>query len=247
MDDERIASLRELESRLGHQFHDLGWLDKALTHKSYMHEVGHAPAGHSDKEGNEVLEFLGDSVLNLAVSHLLLREFPEAHEGILSQKRAHFVKKAFLSSLSRQLRLQRYLRLGKGEMQNGGRMKASILANTYEAILGALYLDSGFERALEVIRNHLEPHFKAESFFHGLHDYKSVLQEQTQRVHGLSPHYEVVEEFGPDHDKRFQISVIIGREAKGIGWGKSKKDAEQEAAKKALEEINAQSQASRDE
>jgi ribonuclease III len=247
MDDERMASLRELEGKIGHQFHDLGWLDKALTHKSYMHEVGHATVGNSDKEGNEVLEFLGDAVLNLAVSHLLLQEFPEAHEGILSQKRAHFVKKAFLSSLSRQLRLQRFLHLGKGEMQNGGRMKASILANTYEAILGALYLDSGFERALEVVRLHLEPYFQAEAMFHGLHDYKSILQEQTQRTHGLSPQYEVVEEFGPDHDKRFQISVSIEGEAKGIGWGKSKKEAEQEAAKKALDEINAQSQAPNDE
>jgi ribonuclease III len=247
MDDERVASLKELESRIGHQFRDLGWLDKALTHKSYMHEVGHAPAEHSDKEGNEVLEFLGDAVLNLAVSHLLLQEFPEAHEGILSQKRAHFVKKAFLSSLSRQLRLQRYLRLGKGEMQNGGRMKTSILANTYEAILGALYLDSGFEQALGVVRRHLEPYFQAETMFHGLHDYKSILQEQTQRTHGLSPQYEVVEEFGPDHDKRFQISVVIEGEVKGIGWGKSKKEAEQEAAKKALEEISAELQTSSDE
>ena len=247
MDDERMASLKELETKLGHQFHELGWLDKALTHKSYMHEVGHAPAGHSDKEGNEVLEFLGDAVLNLAVSHLLLQEFPEADEGILSQKRAHFVKKAFLSSLSRQLRLQRYLLLGKGERQNGGRMKASILANTYEAILGALYLDSGFDRAFEVVRLHLGPYFQAEAVFHGLHDYKSILQEQTQRIHGVSPQYEVVEEFGPDHDKRFQISVTIGGEAKGIGWGKSKKEAEQEAAKKALDEINAEPQLTGDE
>ncbi len=238
MDDERRTSLRELEAKLGHQFHDLGWLDKALTHKSYMHEVNHAPVGHSDKEGNEVLEFLGDSVLNLAVSHLLLQKFPEAHEGILSQKRSHFVKKAFLSSLSRQLRLQRFLRLGKGEMQSGGRMKASILANTYEAVLGALYLDSGFERALEVVRSHLEPYLLADELFHGLHDYKSILQEQMQRAHGLSPLYEVVEEFGPDHDKRFQISVIIGGEVKGIGWGKSKKEAEQEAAQKALQELS---------
>jgi ribonuclease III len=242
MDEERRASLRELEAKLGHHFHDLEWLDKALTHKSYVHEVNHAPADHSDKEGNEVLEFLGDSVLNLAVGHLLLQEFPEAHEGILSQKRAHLVKKAFLSSLSRQLRLQRFLRLGKGEMQSGGRMKASILANTYEAVLGALYLDSGFERALEVVRRHLEPYFQAEALFHGLHDYKSILQEQMQRTHGLSPQYEVVEEFGPDHDKRFQISVIIGGEVKGIGWGKSKKEAEQEAAQKALEDIGTQSQ-----
>jgi hypothetical protein len=108
--------------------------------------------------------------------------------------------------------------------------------------LGALYLDSGFERALEVVRLHLEPYFQAEAAFHGLHDYKSILQEQTQRTHGLSPQYEVVEEFGPDHDKRFQISVTFGGEAKGIGWGKSKKEAEQEAAKKALDAINAESQ-----
>ena len=232
MDEERLASLKELEERLGHRFNEIVWLDQALTHKSYIHETNTLKG-----VSNEVLEFLGDAVLSLAVGHLLIQKFPEAQEGILSRKRAHLVKQSSLASLSKELQLERHLLLGKGELQNGGMKKSSILANAYEALIGAIYMDSGFPQALEIISRHFESYLQPETDFPPFDDYKSLLQEYSQGTLGLSPQYRVVKESGPDHDKQFQASVVIGGEVKGIGSGKSKKEAEQEAAKKALEEI----------
>jgi ribonuclease-3 len=242
MDEERLASLRELEERLGYQFNDIAWLDKALTHKSFVHQSNTAQSPALDEVANEVLEFLGDAVLNLAVSHLLFRQFPDAHEGTLSQKRSHLVKQASLSSISRKLELDHYLLLGKSEQVDGGRKKSSILANTYEAILGAVYMDTGFDPALDIVQRHLETYFPSGTASHDSDDFKSLLQEWTQRTLGISPDYHVLEEFGPDHDKRFQVSLTVSEKVKVVGWGKSKKKAEQEAAKKALEELTTQSQ-----
>jgi ribonuclease III len=232
MDEERLASLKELEERLGYRFNEMMWLDQALTHKSYIHQTNTLK-----NVSNEVLEFLGDAVLNLAVGHLLIQKFPEAQEGMLSRKRAHLVKQSSLASLSKELQLERYLLLGKGELQNGGMKKASILANAYEALIGAIYMDSGFSPTLEIISRHFESYLQSETAFPLFDDYKSQLQEYSQGTLGLSPQYRVVQESGPDHDKRFQASVIIGSEVKGMGCGKSKKEAEQEAAKNALEEL----------
>ena len=233
MDDKRLDSLKELEGRLGHQFKDIGWLNRALTHRSFINETG-----SSEKQSNEVLEFLGDAVLNLAVSYLLLQKFPEDQEGTLSMRRAQLVKKSSLALLSMELRLEEHLLLGKGELLNGGMKKSSILANAYEALIGAIFMDSGFHRAVETLQRHFEPYLQTETPSLPLsNDFKSLLQIHSQKVHGLSPQYRVVKEAGPDHDKRFQASVTINGEVKGIGWGKSKKEAEQEAAKKALEEL----------
>jgi len=234
MDDKRLASLKELEGRLGHQFNDIGWLNRALTHRSFINETD-----SSEKQSNEVLEFLGDAVLNLAVSYLLLQKFPEDQEGTLSMRRAQLVKQSSLALLSMELRLEEHLLLGKGELLNGGTKKSSILANAYEAVIGAIFMDSGFHRAVEILQHHFEPYLQTKTPSLLLSDdFKSLLQIQSQKTHGLSPQYRVVKESGPDHDKRFQASVTINGEVKGIGWGKSKKEAEQEAAKKALEEIN---------
>jgi ribonuclease-3 len=238
MDEERVASLKELEGRLGYRFDKIEWLDQALTHKSFIHQTE-----SSKKVSNEVLEFLGDSVLNLVVSHLLLQAFPDAQEGTLSMRRAHLVKQSSLAHLSKEIRLQDHLLLGKSELLSGGRKKSSILANAYEALIGAIYMDSGFNETLEVIQHHLKPYLQSENPSLLFNDYKSLLQEQSQRTHGQSLQYRVLKEFGPAHDKRFEASVTIGDEVKGIGWGKSKKEAEQEAAKKALEEISTKSQA----
>ena len=232
MDEERFASLRELETRLGHQFSRLEWLDQALTHKSYIHQTN-----VTHKESNEVLEFLGDAVLNLVVSSLLYQTFPQAHEGILSMRRAHLVKRSSLAYLSKEIQLEEYLLLGKSELIDGGRKKTSILANAYEALIGAIYMDSGFDQTLKVLRHHLEPYLQAEIPSLLFNDYKSLLQEEAQRRHGCSPKYQVLQESGPEHDKRFQASVSIGGEVKGVGWGKSKKEAQQEAAKNALEQF----------
>ena len=236
MDEDRVTSLKELETRLGHQFNQIEWLDQALTHKSFIHQTN-TPV----KESNEVLEFLGDAVLNLVVGHLLLKTFPEAHEGILSMRRAHLVKRSSLAFLSKEIQLEDHLLLGKSELIDGGRKKSSILANTYEAMIGAIYMDSGFDRTLEVLRRHLGPYLQAEIPSLLYNDYKSLLQEQAQQTKGRSPKYQVLQEEGPDHDKRFQASVSIGGEVKGVGWGKSKKEAEQEAAKSALEKFETRS------
>jgi len=233
MDEERLASLKEMEERLGHRFNEMVWLDQALTHKSYIHQIN-----TSESVSNEVLEFLGDAVLNLAVGHLLIQKFPEAQEGTLSRKRSHLVKQSTLASLSKELQLERYLLLGKGELQNGGMNKSSILANAYEALIGAIYMDSGFPQALEIVSHHFESYLQPETNFPPFDDYKSLLQEYSQGILGMSPQYRVVKESGPDHDKRFEASVVIGGEVKGIGHGKSKKEAEQEAAKRALESLN---------
>ena len=230
MDEERVASLRELEDRLRYRFKEIQWLDQALTHKSFVYETN-----HPEKGANEVLEFLGDSVLNLAVSYLLLHEFPHAQEGTLSMIRSQLVKRNFLASLSKDLQLEGYLLLGKSQQSNGGMQKSSILANTYEALIGAIFMDSGFDRALEIIQEHFEPYLKAKTPSVVFDDYKSLLQIYSQQSRGASPQYRVTNESGPDHDKTFQASVTIGDEVKGQGWGKSKKEAEQEAAKNALE------------
>ncbi|MGO8988455.1 MAG: ribonuclease III [bacterium] len=232
MDEERLASLKELEGRLSYRFKEIKWIDQALTHKSFIYETN-----HPEKGANEVLEFLGDSVLNLAVSYLLLHRFPDAQEGTLSMIRSQLVKRSFLASLSKDLQLEGYLLLGKSQQSNGGMQKSSILANTYEALIGAIFMDAGFNRTLEIIQEHFEPYLQAKTPSVAFDDYKSLLQIYSQQSHGGSPQYRVMNESGPDHDKRFQASVAIGDEVKGQGWGKSKKEAEQEAARNALEEL----------
>ena len=233
MDEKRLTSLKELEGELGYQFKDIEWLHKALIHRSFSNEQD-CP----EKQSNEVLEFLGDAVLNLAVSHILLQKFPDAQEGALSMKRAHLVKQSSLAFLSRGLQLEEYLLLGKGEILNGGKKKTSILADAYEALFGAVYMDSGLDRVIEILQNILAPYLKSGLPSLGFDDYKSLFQEEAQRIHGQSPEYRVLQESGPNHNKMFQVSVSIDSEVKGAGWGKSKKEAEQEAAKNALEEIN---------
>lgn len=232
MDEERSAFLRALEDRLGYHFKEKKWLDQALTHKSFIYETN-----HPEKAANEVLEFLGDSVLNLAVSYLLLHRFPDAQEGTLSMMRSQLVKRSSLACLSKELQLEGYLLLGKSQQSDGGMQKSSILANTYEALIGAIFMDAGFNPALEIIQLQFEPYLQTKTPSVVFDDYKSLLQIFSQQSHGLSPQYRVVNESGPDHDKRFQASVTIGDEVKGLGWGKSKKEAEQEAARNALEEF----------
>ena len=232
MDEKRLASLKELEGRLGHQFGDIGWLNKALMHRSFANEKD-----RSDKQSNEILEFLGDAVLNLAVGYILHQKFSEAREGTLSMWRAHLVKQRSLALLSRELQLEEYLLLGKGEQLNGGTKKSSILANAYEALIGAIFMDGGFQQALKIIQNHFEPYLRTDTPTVIFHDYKSLLQIYSQQARGMSPQYRVLKESGPDHDKRFQASVVIQGDVMGIGWGKTKKEAEQEAAQKALESL----------
>lgn len=231
MDEERLLALRELEERLGYEFKEKRWLDRALTHKSFVHQQIHT----SHLVSNEVLEYLGDAVLNLAVSHLLLQKFPDAQEGTLSMWRAHLVKRSSLAFFSKQLRLDQFLLFGKSEILDGGAKKTSILANAFEAVIGAIYMDAGYDQALQVVQNHFESYLGTNHFsLLPPNDYKSLLQTYSQKIFGLTPRYSVLKESGPDHDKQFQASVTIGGDIKGTGWGRSKKVAEQEAARRAL-------------
>jgi len=231
VDEERLATLKALQDRLGYRFKEIKWLDQALTHKSFVYE-----SSRSEKTANEVLEFLGDSVLGLAISYLLLQRFPEAQEGTLSMMRSQLVKRSSLASLSKELQIEGYLLLGKSQQANGA-MESSILANAYEAVIGAIFMDSGFNRALEIIQRHFEPYLEMKTSSVLSDDFKSLLQIYSQQTHGVSPQYRVVNESGPDHDKCFQASVTIKGEVKGSGRGKSKKEAEQDAARNALEEL----------
>jgi ribonuclease-3 len=211
-----------LEAALGHRFARAEYLVVALTHCSF-----------GEGRDNETLEFLGDAVLALAMSDLLMSRFPDAREGELSKIRASLVNAEVLARKARQLDLGRWLHLGKGEDRSGGREKVSILAAAYEALLGAVYLDAGYDRARAVVHTH----FVADVGEHltvGLRDYKTQLQELTQRLFRETPAYTLVEESGPDHEKRFVSEIAIGGRTCGRGVGRSKKTAEQAAAMEAL-------------
>ena len=178
MDEERLETLKALEDRLGYRFKEITWLDQALTHKSFIYETN-----HPEKGANEVLEFLGDSVLNLAVSYLLFLKSPDAQEGTLSMMRSHLVKRSSLASLSRELQLEGYLLLGKSQQSNGGTQKSSILANTYEALVGAIFMDSGFDQALDIIKGHFETYLQTNTPSELFNDFKSLLQIYSQQFH----------------------------------------------------------------
>lgn len=224
MSDERAH--RALEARLGHRFADPARLRVALTHRSV---AGEGP-------NNETLEFLGDAVLDLAVSDLLMHRHPRAREGDLSKLRAALVNAPTLADKARALELGALLRLGKGEERSGGRQKESILAAAYEAVLGAVYQDAGYEAARAVVARAFADDVAADVAA-GAGDYKTRLQELTQRRHHLSPAYELVEEQGPDHAKQFVVRLSVGGRVLGCGRGASKKAAEQAAAMAALATI----------
>jgi ribonuclease III len=212
-----------LEASLGHRFVRPERLAVALTHRST-----------GDGAHNETLEFLGDAVLSLAVSDLLMRNFPAATEGDLSKMRASLVNAEELAQKARAMDLGRWLSVGKGEERSGGRAKEKILAAAYEAVLGAVYLDAGWEPARQVVEAHFAPGLAREPQAPGHRDYKTRLQELTQRVHREMPVYTLVEERGPDHEKEFVVELAVGGRMLGRGVGRSKKLAEQAAAMEAL-------------
>ena len=221
-----VEARAALETALGYRFRRSEHLDLALRHRSAI----------PGEPNNEKLEFLGDAVLALAMSDLLMSAFPHAREGELSKIRASLVNAEVLARRARELDLGRWLLLGKGEEKSGGREKGSILAAAYEALLGAIYLDAGYEVARTIVATH----FVADANEHataGLRDYKTELQEITQRLFRESPAYRLVEESGPDHEKRFVSEIVVGGRSCGRGVGRSKKSAEQAAAMEALDTI----------
>ena len=217
-------TLAQLEERLGHKFVDRELLLTALTHRSFANE--HRELGRSD---NEKLEFLGDAVLDLIIGHLLMEKFSEAREGELSVTRAQVVSEAGLSEMANGLDLGDCLYLGKGEEGTGGRYKSSLLADVFEAVVAAVYLDGGFSAAWDMVTR-LFPQRLDEVELTGYYDHKTRLQERAQALLKTTPTYTVESERGPDHAKVFEISVSI----KGREWaraeGRSKKAAEQRAA-----------------
>jgi len=219
---------------VGYRFRDPALLRQALTHRSFVHE--HQDSRPSD---NETLEFLGDAVLGLAVSHLLIERFPERLEGDLSRMRSAIVNERQLAQTASELGLGRRLLLGKGEELTGGREKASLLADSLEALLGAVYLDGGFDAVFQLVSRLFSRYLDAEHLDDPLSrldkDYKTQLQEWTQARFKTVPTYEMESEEGPDHEKTFTMRVSLGEVLLGRGVGKSKKDAQQEAARKALE------------
>lgn len=220
----------EIEHILQYEFNDKSLLQEALRHSSFVNEVG----GEPQLRDNERLEFLGDAVLNLIVGHLLMRCYPDLKEGDLSRSRAILVNESQLAAMARSFDLGGYIQLGKGEIQTQGREKNSILADTFEALMAAVYLDGGFAAAYQIIEANFQPLIEQLQTATNNHDYKSQLQEKVQVEHGSMPEYSIIREDGPDHDKTFWVALnVIDLETQGSG--KSKKAAEQDAARRALE------------
>ena len=223
---ERRQELESLAQRLGYPFQDLGLLDQALRHSSYAHEnPGTGPS-------NERLEFLGDAVLALTVSALLLARFPRSSEGDLSRGRASLVNARQLATLARRLGLGAYLLLGRGEERQAGRDKPSLLADALEAVLAAVYLDGGLEGAAGLTERWFSP--LMETSLPG-RDFKTSLQELTQARYQASPTYQLLAESGPGHARHFQVEVRLKELPLAQGEGRTKKQAEQAAARRALE------------
>ena len=223
-----IEAISELQAALGYSFDRLDLLVEALTHSSSLNEE------RGSQSHNERLEFLGDAVLDLVISEYLMSAFRAADEGTLSRMRARLVSKGTLAKLSKHLALGTYLFLGRGEELNDGRHKPSLLADTLEALIAAVYLDGGFSPARRLVLNIYRDEFGLLSSSGHAADDKSQLQELCQRQFGLLPIYHVRYTSGPDHHRTFEVEVHLKDEQYGIGAGRTKKEAEQQAAKQAL-------------
>jgi len=221
--------LSELQQKLCYEFKNTDYLVESLRHSSFVNENLDL-----DIQDNERLEFLGDAVLNLVVGHMLMHRYPDVKEGDLSKMRANLVNESQLASIAQEMDLGSNLQLGKGEIQTKGWEKPSILANTFEAVVAAVYLDGGYSAAFKFIHGHFS--FLLDSIVMSTvnYDYKSQVQELVQMKQQKMPVYTVVHESGPDHDKTFRVSLKVG-ETQAEGEGKSKKAAEQDAARKGLE------------
>jgi len=222
------AALSPVEVLIHYTFRDKSLMEEALRHSSFVNEV--PAAGLRD---NERLEFLGDAVLNLVVGHILLTRFPALKEGDLSRMRANLVNEHQLAKLARSLNLGASIKLGKGEAQSGGHEKNSILAGALEALMAAVYVDGGYEAAFAMIQRVFLPLVQQFDDANEHADFKSQLQELVQAHPGTMPSYAVTREDGPDHDKTFWVQLRV-MDIKTEGIGKSKKAAEQDAARQAL-------------
>ena len=225
----KTDKLESLEKKLGYTFKDTELFIQSFCHSSYANEQINSSTGD-----NERLEFLGDAVLDLAISHILMLRFKDATEGDLSKFRATVVDEAGLYEVALRLGLGEYLLLGKGEEQSRGREKPSILADTTEALIGAIYLDAGFDMAMEIIKGLFSSLLDRVGTQELVHDFKSLLQEYSQQSCKTLPRYRLIKETGPAHDRSFQVALSLSGEVLAEGEGRSKKEAEQNAAREAF-------------
>lgn len=236
MQETRKQQLQSFCQALGVQMHDLELLDMALTHTSYAHEAKQ----HPKPQHNERIEFLGDSVLSIIVSTYMYNNFPELAEGQLTKLRAHLVCEYSLFEYAKKIHLGDYLKLGKGEDFTGGRERPSILADAFESVLGAVYLDQGMDVARTYLLGLMQPEIDY-ICRHGIfNDYKTRLQEYLQRDGEVEITYRLLGSSGPEHNKVFTSEVIFEGKVIGKGQGHSKKDAEQHAAQQALKQLHVQ-------
>jgi ribonuclease-3 len=224
-----MSDFQQHAAALGLSFNDERIFEEALTHRSYLNE-------HKDARAhNERLEFLGDAVLELAVTHFLFTKYPNKPEGDLTAYRAALVNTVSLAETAEAIGLNDMLLLSKGESRDKGRARQIILANAFEALLGALYLDQGYEAAESFIAKHLYPKIDTVLETRAWQDAKSRFQEVAQEKRSMTPAYQTLAEVGPDHDKLFTVGVFVGKEKVAEGQGKSKQEAEQGAAQAAIE------------
>ncbi len=221
-----MNDFHELEKRLGYSFRNKELIIEALTHKSYKKPYN-----------NERLEFLGDAVLDLIVGEYLFEKFPESNEGVLSKTRASLVNENGFTMIAKRIGLGQYIYLSPAEENNNGRNKSSLLSNAFEAVMGAIYLEGGLETVKKIVIGLLNETHKKIDLQSLSRDFKTALQELTQATHGVTPTYELIRSFGPDHQKEFEVAITLNGETIAAGQGKSKKDAQQKAAKVALEKL----------
>ena len=224
--------LGELCAELNYQFSNPEILHEAFRHSSYVNETG----GNGLRD-NERLEFLGDGVLELTITHILMERFPDHSEGMLTKLRAGIVNKEGVAAVAKALNLGRYILLGRGEEGSRGRVKNSILANTYEALIAAVYFDGGYERVFKLVENQFSLLIQETAEKGMSRDYKTRLQEYSQTALGSIPEYVTVSEEGPDHEKIFEVYVTINSVRYETGRGRNKKAAEQEAARRTLAKL----------
>lgn len=226
-----MNEFKELERLIGYDFNNRELLIEALTHKSYSHE-------HKLVRNYERLEFLGDAVLQLIVTEYLVAKYKDYDEGLLSKFRGYFVSEDFLSEISKEISIGDYILLGKGEESSGGKFKNSLLCDIFESLVAAIYLDGGYNHARGVVillcSDKIDDIIREDKFIDG----KTELQKYAQKFYDQLPEYRVIKESGPEHDKTFVVKVYLEGKVLGTGKGKSKKRAEQEAAKNALLNIS---------
>ena len=232
MDERRRKALREFQDDCNISFSDVKLLNQAFFHSSYINENSNVFCD------NEKLEFLGDAVLALITVDHLYKSFPDRSEGELSRLKSTLVSAATLSEFGKKINLSKYLLLGRGEKKCGGQARPSLIADTFEALLGAMYLDSGISQARDFVVPFLQEYIKKIEESNHVKDYKTCFQLFVQQKFKTIPIYETVDEAGPDHAKVFFVRVVINERICGHGKGKSKKTAQQEAAKDAIEKID---------